>query len=390
MRKIAVVAAKRTPTGGIVSELSHISDVKLLAHIFSAAVCGINEDIIDYAIVGSSFPVEHDNLCRKALLEAGLSPKIGASTISKTCASSDEAFAIACDKILAGKAKTVLVGGAEKISNSPYILQFMKRHVKNHVKGTLPLLCDIQETIQENDMSYICETLSKKYSISREKQDWFAVQSWKKAASANANGYFKKEIAPIKYEKDGVQYSPSKDETLLDKATEEDVRNATPMFVKDGVLTQYNIAQMNDCAAAIVLMEHNEAKRQGLKPLAYVHDTSSIGVEASMRGLAMDRCILEILKKNKLEMSQIGLFELNESFAAQAIMLIENLGIDLERVNVNGGNLALGYPIGATGMRMYVTLLHEMKRRKTQYGLSSMCAGGNMAHAVIFRNEELT
>ena len=383
-KKIAVIAAGRSPIGKIPGILNHISETDLLAKIIQA-VCKGYESRIEEAVLGSGFPVERDNLCRKALLCAGLSPEISCSTVSKTCASSDEALLIAISKIRTGKAKTVLVCGSEKTGNSSYILHFMKQNVKRHLKNQLPYFKDIQAHILENDMTYISEYLAKKYHISREAQDAFTVKSMQKALAART--LLSEEIIPVPYKDSGLQYHAAEDELLCSEKTESQIRNADPMFLQDGTLTQYNAAAMCECAAAMLIMDSEEAARRGIIPLAFIVDTDCIGVPKAQIGHAMAACTDKILQNNGLNKKDIDLYEINESFAAQAIFTARMLGLDMERINVNGGNLALGYPIGVTGLRMQISLIYEMRRRGASMGLSVICAGGNMANASLYINE---
>ncbi|MFZ5351518.1 MAG: thiolase family protein [Bacillota bacterium] len=387
-KKIAVVAACRTPIGRIPGELNYISDVKLLAEAFKEAVkrSGVPDAYIDSAYTGCSFPVERDNLCRKAVVEAGLSKKINGTTISKTCASSDEALAHATHKIQSGQAEAMLVGGIEKISNSSYALHFLKNNVRNIVKGNLPKLEDIENNIQENDMVPICEMLSRKYNISRHEQDLFALESYCKAQNALKAGRFQDELIDIEYTNDGVSHKLVYDELLMLEKEEDKVFSAPPIFLSNGTLTQYNTSLMCDCAAAMVIMDYDRAVQMDLRPLVEIYAVESAGVENDMLGLGMVEAVTNILRKSGLNKQSIGLFELNESFAIQAILCQRMLDIDPDKVNVNGGNLALGYPIGCTGIRMNITLIYEMLRRNVQFGLSAICAGSNMGQAIVFKN----
>ena len=384
MSKVVIVSALRAPIGKIPGELTYINEIQLLAKVFKSVTHDFENINIDEAITGSSFPIERDNLCRKAVTVAGLSSKISASTVSKTCASSDEALSIAFNKISSDSANVVLVGGSEKISNSSYTLHFMKNNIKKSVKKNIPNFDNICNSILENDMTYICEMLSRKHNITRKMQDDFTIQSIRKAIEANDKGKFSHEIVPIKYEKDNQSHYLNVDEMLTLERREEDICNASPMFIKDGTLTQYNSATMCDCATAMVVMKTQLLVDLNLNPLVGICAIESTGVENSNIGHAMETCVTSILKKNGLHKNDIDVFEINESFAVQALSVINSLEIDADKVNVNGGSLALGYPIGATGMRMNITLIHEMLRKKSKYGLSVMCAGGNMAQAIIF------
>lgn len=384
MKKIVVVAAKRSPISKIPGELNYINETDLVALVIKDASIGL-ENYIDEAILGSSFPVERDNLCRKALIKAGLSPKIPAFTISKTCASSDEALLLGYNKIACQQAKAVLVCGSEKISNSSYALHFLKKNVKRSVQNSLQEYADVLDGIQENDMVYINEMLAKRYAVSRHEQDEFTIQSIRKAKKANQKGYFNNEIIPISQDHTGGN-GLYIDEWLSLERKEEEIRSAPPMFIIDGCITQYNAAPICDTAVAMVLMEYNLARELGIRPIAFLHEIISTGVENDQMGMSMKDCIKKMLYKNNLSLSAIDLFEINESFAVQVLCTMNTLDLLNDRVNVNGGNLALGYPIGATGLRMSVSLLYEMKRRQAEYGMSVMCAGGNMANGVIYKN----
>jgi len=386
MSKVAVITAKRSPVGKIPGELNYISEIELLSEVFKGVTLGLEEIVIDEAITGSSFPLEKDNLCRKALLKAGLSTRIPASTVSKTCASSDEALNIAYHKIKCQAAKIILVGGCEKVSNSSYILHYMKKNVKHAVKNLLPEFDQIKDNIEENDMVFINEMLSKKYNITKDMQDKYTIDSIEKAVFAQQHGYYEEEIIPIAYNKGGECYYLEKDELLLSKRSVEDIRSAPPMFLQKGTLTQYNAAPICDCSVGILLMDYEEAIRLGLNPLIIIKDVLSTGVGEEQTGEAMTQGILKLLQKNKLMPSEIDLYEINESFAVQAILTARMLNLDMNKVNVNGGNLALGYPIGTTGLRMNVTLIHEMIRRNSRLGISAMCAGGNMADIIVYEN----
>ena len=380
--RVVVVAAQRSAISKIPGILNQMNDVDLLAAVFRTVSEGLY-DWIDTAITGSAFPVERDNLCRKAILAAGMPSQITCSTISKTCASSDEALHIAYAKILSGKSQAVLVGGCEKVSNSSYVLHFMKKRVKDSYKEQIPILCNIEKTCTENDMHYIAEVLAKKLNITREEQDLFAIKSRLKAKTAFETHRFDNEIIPIRYSDDNYFQI---DELLSQVIDEDEVCTEKPMFIQDGTLTRCNTSPMCDCAVAMVLMNYDVARVADLKCLAEIKDVSCIGIPQKNMGNAMKKCVEKILDENHLQKDDIDLYEINESFAAQAIAVIQALRIDPNRVNVNGGNLALGYPIGASGLRMCVTLIHEMIRSELKRGVSVMCGGGTMANAVLFEN----
>ncbi len=377
---IAVLAACRSPIGKVPGLLNHVKEIDLLADVIKKTTMDLPSP--SYAVIGSAFPIERDNLCRIAILHSGLPATIPALTVSKTCASSDEALSIACHQIWQSSVESALAGGSEKISNSSYTLHFMKRNVKNMIKQHLPKYEDIIHNIQENNMTYISEMLAHKYHITREMQDEYTIQSIHRAHKAKQMKWFDSEIIPIITS----QGTLDKDEMLDLDHNRAMITNAPPMFVENGTLTQYNSAIMGDCACAVYLMDKKKAERQGLVPIGYIRDVWQLAVSENYIGLSMAYCIDAILKRNDLNMAEINLFEINESFASQALQIIRTCNLDINKVNVNGGNLALGYPIGATGLRMGMTLLYEMRRRNVRYGISVMCAGGNMANATLWEN----
>lgn len=383
-KRVVVVAARRSAVSTIPGTLNQMSDVELLANVFRDVSSGFHEQI-DSAIAGSAFPVERDNLCRKSILTAGLPSKIYCATISKTCASSDEALSIAYSTILSCKSQAILVGGCEKVSNSSYMLGFMKKRVRDSLKMQLPFFDDIKLKKNEDEMHYIAEMLAHKHNITREMQDFFAINSRTKLKKAYDANKFEDEIIPIRYSEE-IEERFHIDELAQQPFDENEIRAEAPMFIQNGTLTKYNTAPMCDCATAMLIMDHKLSQEIGLKHLIEIKDVSWIGVSQNEIGYAMGKCVKKILEDNHLDKNDIGLYEINEAFAAQAIVTIDFLDIDINKVNVNGGNLALGYPVGASGMRMCITLIHEMIRSHSKYGISVMCGGGAMANAILFEN----
>lgn len=383
MRECVIVAARRSPAGKIPGQLNYITETQLLAKVMRATAGTAK---VEEAVVGCSFPIERDNLCRKAMLAAGFSACVNASTVSKTCASSDEALRIGYERILLGECRCILVGGIEKISNSPYILQVMKRNVKRQLRGQTLCRVEAFAQLEENDMAYLAELAADRQGITRREQDDFTIESIRRAQSARREGRFTDELTEVAYEKDGVCYRLSQDELLDSERTAEQIRGAPAMFLCDGTLTQYNAAPVCDCASAVLLMEREFAVQCGLQPLVAIR--SVVTHATSHLGCCMQECVEKLLQINRLHRKDVSIYEINESFAAQAISTIHALRLEDERVNVNGGNLALGYPIGTTGLRMLVTLIHTLRRSGDHLGLSVMCAGGAMAQAVLVEGME--
>ncbi len=385
--RVIVATANRSAAGKIPGMLTQMRDVELLANVFNNVARDIN-CIIDSAIVGSAFPIERDNLCRKAVLASEIPSQINCITVSKTCASSDEALSLGYMRILAGKSNAILIGGCEKVSNSSYTLSFMKERVKHAIKNQLPCLCDIKKNVTENDMHYLAEILAYKHGISREEQDLFAINSRQRAYNAYKKNKFKNEIIPIKYAEENED-KMSSDEWIQIPFDKDEVLQALPIFIQNGMLTKYNTAPMCDVAAAMIITSYDTFQTSELDYLVDIKDVACVSVPQEEMGCAMEKCVRKILEDNHLDKEEIDLYEINESFAVQAIITIQALEINPNRVNVNGGNLALGYPIGASGLRMCVTLVHEMVRSKSKYGISVMCGGGTMANAVLFHNSAI-
>ncbi len=296
MKNVVVVSACRSPVGKIPGELNAIGEIPLLAKVFQEAVTRAGLPVqIEEALTGASFPIEKDNLCRKAILYAGLSEMISCTTISKTCASSDEALAIAWHKIRNGAAGTILVGGIEKIGNSPYVLHFMKQNVKRMLNKQLPCRAEIEELIQDNDMAYMNEVLARKAGISRQAIDAHTYQSILKAETAYRNGCFAEETVPIPYTENGITRYIIGDEFPQVVRSKREIYEADPMFLKDGVLTRLNSAAIAECAVAMLLMEEDTARTIGLQPIGRIVSVLNTAVPNEERGSSMAKCTQSIL-----------------------------------------------------------------------------------------------
>ena len=386
MKNVVVVSACRSPVGKIPGELNAIGEIPLLAKVFQEAVTRAGLPVqIEEALTGASFPIEKDNLCRKAILYAGLSEMISCTTISKTCASSDEALAIAWHKIRNGAAGTILVGGIEKIGNSPYVLHFMKQNVKRMLNKQLPCRAEIEELIQDNDMAYMNEVLARKAGISRQAIDAHTYQSILKAETAYRNGCFAEETVPIPYTENGITRYIIGDEFPQVVRSKREIYEADPMFLKDGVLTRLNSAAIAECAVAMLLMEEDTARTIGLQPIGRIVSVLNTAVPNEERGSSMAKCTQSILERCGLAPFDVGLYSINDSFMVQSMLTVMEMGLDADRVNVDGGTIGLGYPIGATGLRMCTSLLYEMQRRQVSLGLHVIGAGANMAQAVVMQ-----
>ena len=387
MKEAVIVAGARTPVGK--AKKGALKDVRpddLGALVVKEAIirAGNYEGHIDDLIIGCAMPEAEQgmNMARNIGALAGLSHTVPAITINRYCSSGLQTIAYAAEKIMVGSADTIIAGGAESMSLVP-----MMGHV---VRPNLKLAENAPEYYMS--MGHTAEEVARKYGISRQDQDAFAVSSHKKAAAAIKNGNFEEEIIPVPVNKRTIDHHRLIEEVTVFKQ-DEGVRPDTnmeilaalkPAFAMHGSVTAGNSSQMSDGAAAVMLMEREKAKSLGLEPLAKFRAFAVCGVPPEIMGIGPVAAIPKALELAKLELSDIGLIELNEAFAAQALAVIRELKLDEEKVNVNGGAIALGHPLGCTGTKLTLTLLHEMKRRQVQFGIVTMCVGGGMGAAGVF------
>src|SRR5690606_7155689 len=314
---------------------------------------------------------------------AGIPDSVPAITVNRYCSSGLQTIAYAAERIMLGNADTIIAGGTESMSLVPMMGHVVRPNVK------------LAETAPQYYMSmgHTAEEVAKRYSISREDQDIFAVRSHQKAAKAIAAGKFKDEIVPVTVTKRVVDSNHKLVERKIEFSTDEGVRPDTntnvlaklrPAFAINGTVTAGNASQTRDGAAAVLVMEHEKAKSLGLQPLVKFRSFAVAGVPPEIMGIGPVEAIPKAVKMAGLELDDIGLFELNEAFASQSIQVIRQLGLNEDIVNVNGGAIALGHPLGCTGTKLTLTLAHEMKRRNVQFGVVTMCIGGGMGAAGVF------
>jgi acetyl-CoA acyltransferase len=388
MREAVIVAGARTPVGKAKKgALASVRPDDLGALVVKETLkrAGNYEGILDDLIIGCAMPEAEQgmNMARTIGALAGLPHTVPAITINRYCSSGLQSIAYAAHGIITGQIDTAIAGGAESMSLVPMMGHVIRPNVK------------LAETAPQYYMSmgHTAEQVAKKYGISREDQDAFAVSSHQKAAKAIKDGKFVDEIVPV----DVTIRSVGNDNKLMEKTIQffqdEGVRPDTslqalaklrPAFSLTGSVTAGNASQTSDGAAAVMVMDREKAESLGLKPIAKFRSFAVGGVPPEIMGVGPVVAIPKALKLAGLEISDIGLFELNEAFASQAIQVIRELGLDEEKVNVNGGAIALGHPLGCTGTKLTLTLLHEMKRRKEQFGVVTMCIGGGMGAAGVF------
>ena len=388
MREAVIVAGARTPVGRAKKgTLANVRPDDLGAIVVKETLkrAGNYEGNIDDLIIGCAMPEAEQglNVARNIGALAGLPDRVPAITINRYCSSGLQSIAYASERIMLGHSDTVIAGGVESMSLVPMMGHVVRPNAK------------LAETAPEYymGMGHTAEQVANKYQISREDQDAFAVRSHQKAAKAIEEGKFVDEIVPV----DVTIRSVDKDHRLVEKQVkfeqDEGVRPDTnvevlaklrPAFSVNGTVTAGNSSQTSDGAAAVMVMEREKANALGLNPMVKFRSFAVAGVPPEIMGIGPVEAIPKALKLAGLELSDIGLFELNEAFASQSLQVIRQLGLDEEKVNVNGGAIALGHPLGCTGSKLTLSLAHEMKRRNIQFGVVTMCIGGGMGAAGVF------
>jgi len=388
MREAVIVAGARTPVGkSKKGSLANVRPDDLGALVVKETLkrAGNYEGNIDDLIIGCAMPEAEQglNMARNIGALAGLPDSVPAITINRYCSSGLQSIAYAAEKIMIGHSDTIIAGGAESMSLVPMMGHVVRPNAK------------LAETAPQYymGMGHTAEEVAKKYGISRGDQDAFAVRSHLKAARAIQEGKFADEIVPVDVTLRSVgkdnklverSFQFSQDEGVRAGSTVETLGKLRPAFSVTGTVTAGNSSQTSDGAAAVMVMDREKADSLGLQPMAKFRSFAVGGVPPEIMGIGPVVAIPKALKMAGLELSDIGIFELNEAFASQSIQVIRELGIDEEKVNVNGGAIALGHPLGCTGAKLTLTLLHEMKRRNQQFGVVTMCIGGGMGAAGVF------
>ena len=387
MDDVVIVAALRTGVGKFGGTIGKIPATDLGAKVISAllAKTGVKPDMISEVLMGQVLTAAvGQNPARQASILAGLPHMVPAMTINKVCGSGLKATHLAAQAIKAGDADIVIAGGQENMSLSPHVLNGARdglRMTDGKLIDTM-IVDGLWDVYNQYHMGVTAENVAKKWNVSRQEQDEFAAASQQKAEAAQKAGRFKDEIVPI-------TISTRKGEVIFD--TDEYVRHGTtvdalaslkPAFDKGGTVTAGNASGINDGAAAVMMMSATKAKELGLKPLARIRAYSSAGVDPSIMGIGPIPASKLCLKKAGWTPKDLDLLEINEAFAAQAIAVNRDMGWDTSKVNVNGGAIAIGHPIGASGCRILVTLIHEMIKRDAKKGLASLCIGGGMGVAL--------
>jgi 3-oxoadipyl-CoA thiolase len=394
MREAVIIDAVRTPVGKFGGALKDVRPDDLAALCISEIVKRNNLDpnLIEDVIFGCTNQAGEDNrnVARMAALLAGLPYTVGGQTINRLCASGLNAVNSAAQVIKVGEGDILIAGGTESMTRAPFVFGKAETAFAREVKvydstiGWRFTNPKMTEPYAKESMGETAENVARKYGLTREEQDEFAFATQQKWAAADAAGRFKDEIVPVVIpRKKGDPIVVDKDEFPRPDVTMEQLAKLPPAFKKDGTVTAGNASGVNDGAAAILMMELETAKRLGYKPLVRVVASAVAGLDPSYMGLGPIPATQKVLKRAGLKIEDIDLFELNEAFAAQSIPCVRELGIDPAKVNVNGGSIAMGHPLGSTGARIMGTLVHEMKRRGSRYGLVSLCIGVGQGIATI-------
>lgn len=387
MDEIVIVAAARTGVGKFGGTLAKIPATELGAHVIKGllAKTGVDPALISEAILGQVLTAGvGQNAARQAVIRGGLPDHVPAMTINKVCGSGLKATHLAAQALRCGDAEIIIAGGQENMSASPHVLNQSRDGFRmGDAKLTDTMIVDgLWDVYNQYHMGVTAENVAKKYNISRAEQDEFALASQNKAEAAQKAGKFKDEILPLEIPGKKGSIIFDSDEYIKTGSTLEALSSLRPAFNKEGTVTAGNASGINDGAAAVMMMSASKAAQLGLKPLVKIRAYASSGLDPSIMGMGPVSASQLCLKRAGWTPSDLDLLEINEAFAAQAIAVNKQMGWDTNKINVNGGAIAIGHPIGASGCRVLVTLIHEMIRRDAKRGLASLCIGGGMGVAL--------
>jgi acetyl-CoA C-acetyltransferase len=382
MNQSVILSAVRTPTGKFLGAFKDFTAMQLGALAVREAVAraGIDPALVDECIMGNVIQAGNgQNPARQAALNGGLDERVAALTINKVCGSGLKAVMLAAQGIATGDIEIAVAGGMESMSNAPYLLPRIREGLRMGNGQLIDSMINdgLWCSFENCHMGISGETVSEKYSVGREEQDAYAAESHRKAAHATAEGWFKDEILPISIpQKKGAAVVVDKDESIRPDTTAASLGALKPAFKKDGTVTAGNAPGVNDGAAALVVTSEAKAKALGVTPMARIVGQATSGLAPKMVMMTPVEAVRKVAQKVGWELKDVDLFEINEAFSVQAVAVMRELGIDPARVNVHGGAVALGHPIGASGARVLTTLLYAMKRRNVHRGIAALCLGG--------------
>ena len=383
-----LVSACRTPIGSFGGALKDLTAADLGAVAIREALARANvapaelDDVLMGCVLQAGAGM---NVARQAALKAGVPVEVPAETINRVCGSGLQAVVHAVEGVRCGNAHIIVAGGTESMSNAPYLLKGARWGYRMGDAQAIDSMLSEGLTCAINacHMGMTAEEVARRYNVSRADQDAFSAESQRRAAAAVAGGAFKEEIVPVDIpQKKGDRVRVDTDEYPRPGTTVEKLAGLKPAFEKSGSVTAGNASGINDGAAALIVMNHETARERGVAPLARVLAHAVSGVDPMVMGIGPMTAVRKALERASLQASAIDLFELNEAFAAQSLAVVRELGIDPAKVNVNGGAIALGHPIGASGARILTTLLYALKARRQRYGVASLCIGGGMGIAL--------
>ena len=391
MREVVIASAVRTPIGTFGGAFKNVPAVKLGTVAAKEAIkrAGINAEQIDEVIFGNVLQAGlGQNVARQVSIHAGIPVEVPSFTVNKVCGSGLKTVALAAQAIRAGEADIILAGGTENMSMAPYVLESNRWGQRMGDSKLMDYMIHdgLWDIFNDYHMGITAENVAEKWNITREEQDAFALQSQNRAEKAIKEGRFKDEIIPVEIpQRKGDPIVVDTDEHPRFGTTAEALAKLRPSFKKEGTVTAGNASGINDGAAALVIMSKEKADELGIKPLATIVSYASAGVDPSIMGTGPIPSSRKALEKAGLTIEDMDLVEANEAFAAQSLAVVKDLNLNPEKTNVNGGAIALGHPIGASGARILVTLLYEMDKRDAKNGLATLCIGGGQGIALIVR-----
>lgn len=383
---VYIVSAARTAIGSFNGTLSKLKASELGSAVIKEVLKrgNVNGDDVDEVIIGQTLTAgQGQNPSRQAALQAGLPISVPVYNINMLCGSGLKTVALGFQSIRCGDSKIAICGGQESMSMAPHVI-----HLRNGIKMGSGTMLDtmthdgLTDAMHNIHMGVTAENLVKQYNITRNEQDEFAVRSQNLAENAEKNGFFEKEIVPVELKtREGIQIF-EKDEYIKTGTTIEVLKKLKPCFIENGTVTAGNASGINDAAAAVLLMSGDEVKKRSIKPMAKIVAWAHTGVDPKVMGIGPVTAVEAVLQKAGWSKEEVDLFELNEAFAGQSIAVLKELKINTHKVNVNGGAIALGHPIGASGCRVLVTLLYALERLNVRKGIASLCIGGGMGIAM--------
>jgi acetyl-CoA acetyltransferase family protein len=387
-QNVFILGGKRTPMGEYVGMLKDISAIELgaLAARATLAATGVEAAEIDHTVIGNALQTSGDAIygARHVALKAGVPVDKPALTVNRLCGSGIQAVISGAQMIQLGEAEVVLAGGMESMSQAPHVIRGARSGFRlGEGKLEDSLMVALLDTYCNTPMAGTAENLAKRHEITRQEADAYALRSQQRAAAAVAAGKFKDEIIPVEVKTRKGMEVFDRDDHMRPDTTLEGLAKLKPAFYKDGIVTAGNASGIVDGAAAIVIASEQAARRRGRAPIGRIVSWAAAGVEPEMMGIGPVPASRRALERAGLKLEDIDLIEVNEAFAPQYLAVEKELGLDRERTNVNGGAIAMGHPLGATGTRLVITLLNELRRRSARYGLATACIGGGQGIAMI-------